>query len=357
MARHNFDFAVVGSTPMAAMLAGLLKSRHKRNVCLVADEAAPSRLNRSADFSGGLLTRPESWRLLRDTLAESLKLLHQIGGRRAIERTDFHIRARRPETREAIAYMRHVVPAYGYAVERLGGSADGKDWLLRDIARLSRVHFWAGLGKWLDGMDLHRFDVPPETIQRQVDGRGAFSAGLDNVEAGHLILADDAAIIACADKREFGAHFDLTPSTAILTEPAGRLDYALTLDADENLLTRQRRNTSVEIIMPGIPETALAKVSQHWMLEDPVRIAGMTGSTRLVSPDGAMSIGALPRSQTSIIAGAGFSGAFLAPAFARFLAGAASSGETAYFAARAPARSARTEVAEFTVKTVAWAAS
>ena len=57
MADDSFDFVVLGATPLAGLVAGLLASVHLKRVCHVGETYSPFRLQRSIDLSVAPVTR------------------------------------------------------------------------------------------------------------------------------------------------------------------------------------------------------------------------------------------------------------------------------------------------------------
>src|SRR5690606_27742163 len=87
MQDRRYDHLIIGSTPLAGLVAGLLAREHGRRVCLVAEPFSPFGLERGFSLSAEVITRPETLLLLRRLSAETLKLIGGIG-RNLVDRVD-----------------------------------------------------------------------------------------------------------------------------------------------------------------------------------------------------------------------------------------------------------------------------
>ena len=122
MADDSYDYLVLGSTPLAGLLAGLLAVEHKRRVCLVGDPFSPFRLQRSIDISIAPVTRPETLLLLKRAAAETSKLVASWG-KGLISRVDPLLVAETAESIAALGHFRHLAIGLGYAVEPVADRA------------------------------------------------------------------------------------------------------------------------------------------------------------------------------------------------------------------------------------------
>jgi len=327
MAEGNVDIAIHGATPLAGLLAGLLASRHKRTVALVGAPTARYRLPRSVDVSVAPLTRPETWSLVRDSRADVLKLLTRIGGKAAVRRFDCVFLAESAAGKDALGHIGVMASGYGEAVELL---PDG--WLLpgasafrlRDAAMIERPLLEPGLAAWLEKLGVRR----------------------EFANTGLTVLADDEAILAHAT--DLTAPLAEMPMTVLLTEPAPPLVAPLLFSVGRGLTIAQGAEGSITALAPGAPAKALAQVGAVLSRDHTVRRAGQAGFTALAALDGAPVVGPLGTGGPFVVSGLGPVGAFMAPALARFVAGAASPEETTYFTARSPTAS-RAAIADYSV--------
>jgi hypothetical protein len=87
MAAGTYDFAILGASPFALLLAGLLRSAHGKSVVVVADPWSDYRLARGFELSVMPATRPETWALLKRGATETTRLLGTVG-KNLYERVD-----------------------------------------------------------------------------------------------------------------------------------------------------------------------------------------------------------------------------------------------------------------------------
>jgi hypothetical protein len=351
MADEAFDFAIFGSTPMACLIAGLLKSVHGRRVCLVGEPWSPFRLPRRYDLAVAPVTRPETWALLTTTSAETLKLLATLG-KGLSERIDPLFVADTAASAAALAHVRHMAAGYGYAVERVADRAitgTGAACRLRDAVMLAGGKAEPAIEAWLDRLEVRRLPAETTSMTLRRDGTARLAVGTTFVEAAQAVLADDVAILRHLDPDERDRVLRLHRSTAILTGPAKALPAPLMQFIDRDVVLLQRGKAGVLAVAGGTAADAEARIGACLGPLAPLKRAGQTSFKTLVTVDGAPLIGPAKGPRVIMMAGFGATGAFLAPALARHLAGAATETERTYFAAREPARGkGRQLVADYT---------
>lgn len=341
MPDEAFDIAVFGSTPMAGLLAGLLKSEHGKRVCLVADPWSPFRLPCRYDLSVAPATRPETWWLLRSASIETMKLLGTLG-KGLIERIDPLFIADVPASARALAHMRHMALGYGYAAERPAGRSlpeTGAACRIRDAAILVGGRIEPALAAWHDRLELRRLPAAATSAILRRDGSARLSLAGAAIEADQAVLADDAAILARLDPDERDRVLHVSRLTVFLTEPAKPLPAPLVhyLDRDVVLLQRSKGGAIVALAGGGEAE-ARDRAGACLGPLAPLLCAGQTGIRRVATLDGAPLVGVAKGRRIMVLAGMGPTGAFLAPALARHLAGVVTEAERSYFTAREPAR-------------------
>src|SRR4051812_34558615 len=79
MPDNAYDYLIIGSTPLAGLVAGQLQREHGKRVCLVAEPYSAFGLERRFDLSIDLVTRPETLALLKRLAGETQKLIGTIG--------------------------------------------------------------------------------------------------------------------------------------------------------------------------------------------------------------------------------------------------------------------------------------
>ncbi|HTN62685.1 MAG TPA: hypothetical protein VL147_14245 [Devosia sp.] len=344
------DFAVLGSTPLARLIAGLLASAHGKSVIWLGDSHAAFRLPRGVDLSVGPITRPESWALLAQTVPETVKLLARAGGKAATMRLDPIFFADTPMGQQALAFLRSSAEGFGQSIERLplNHLGKGRDGLvLRDAIALQRDRLEPVLDRWLDGLKVRRL---PLYAQIDIAADGSARIALDGAvtEATKTILADDEALLAYLPADILANLFVRQKMTTILTEPTFPMAARVMLQVDADLSVMQGSHRGVTTIGAGDHEACISQIGVLLGANRQLRQAGGASHERLRSPDGAPVLGRVDGMGPEVLAGLGPTGVFLAPALARWFAGAASPDESAYFAARIPGRPASpSRVAEY----------
>lgn len=350
MADVSVDFAVFGATPMAGLVAGLLAAEHGRRVCLVGEPWSPYRLVRRVDLAAVAATRPDTWALLVLLTAETTRLLNAIG-KGLVERVDPLLVAETGPAIDAVSHLRHVVAAYGYAVERIGDRAlteNGTVLRLRDVAMLAESTRPA-IEAWLDRLGVRRMDPAAIRASLRRDGGARLTAADATFDAGRIVLADDAAVLRHAAPDADDPVLRARCTTAVLTEPARALKAPLINFLDrQTVLVQRHKGAGILALADGRPDHALPRIGASLAELGPLKRAAQASFGTLVTADGAPLVGNAKGSRAIVIAGFGDAGAFFAPALARQLAGAGSPAEQAWFAARGPARGrARLRAADY----------
>ena len=349
MALDPVAFAVIGSSPLAHFLAGLLAGAQQGKVALVADPHSSFRLARGIDLSVAAITRPETWALLRPTTAETLRLLGKAGAKRAIERIDPLFAGETASGAAALSHIRHMAAAFDYDAEpvRTPKATSGLSLRFRDAVLLDRSQLVPLLENWLDRSGVIRRGARTVTLSASSEGT-TVTLGQESINAGSVILADDAAITAHFPSNQREQIFLSTPALSMLTEPLGTLAAPVTVLTDRDLVLSQGGGRGVWAMGFGRTEDVLGKVGAHLEGYGALRRTGQSVFRALRSRDGAPVIGQVGGAGPLVIANLGWSGFFLVPALARWIAGQASETETQYFSARAPQGSAiRSEVSEY----------
>ncbi|MET3896715.1 hypothetical protein ABIB57_000639 [Devosia sp. UYZn731] len=341
MSEAPADFAVVGSTPLARLVAGLLASVHGKRVIWIGDSHAAFRLPRGIDLSFGPMTRPESWALLSQTVPETVKLLAKAGGKASMMRLDPIFFADTPIGQQAMAFVCSSAAGFGAAIEPLPSGHLGKGRkgiVLRDALYLQRDRLEPVLDRWLEGLGVTR--VPPAQVHLHIAPNGSASMELDGTvtAATRAVLADDEAILAHLPTETIARLFERRPMTTILTEPTFQLSARVMLQIDADLSFMQGSHGGVVAIGAGGHDACVSHIGVLLGANRQLRQAGGNSHESLRSHDGAPVVGSIDGTGPELLAGLGATGAFLAPALARWFVGAATQDELSYFAARIPGR-------------------
>lgn len=330
------DFAIVGSTPLSRLLAGLLASAHGKSVVLIGESQAAYRLPRAIDLSIAPITRPQSWALLKAVLPETLKLVSRFGGRSAWSRVDPLLFAESARSKEALAHVRHMALAFGAAAEMVSSRSigAGRDGLqLRDAMLLHRPALEAGLDRWLDGLGVQR--LPGDSgLAIRPDGSAECVTGSGPIAIGQTVLADDMALIRHIPAERWPAVLLRQTSSTILTEPTKPMAAPVIGQLDSGLMLAQQRGRGITAIGPGDIDLFAARAATLLGGERAFRQAGQSSYQTIVTQDGAAAVGRLGGHGPDVLAGLGPTGAFLAPAIARWLSSCATPAEEAWLGAR-----------------------
>lgn len=351
MTEARADFAIVGSTPTARLVAGLLASVHGKSVVFSGESQSSYRLPRGVDLSVAPLTRPETWAMLKAGLPETVKLISRIGGRRAWSRVDPILFSEAVVGQEALAHIRHMALAFGHAAERVPAKAigPGRDGLLlRDAVLLHRPTLEVALDKWLDQHGVRRLR-DDDALTVRADGSAELVSGHDRLEIAQTVLADDPAIIAHMPAGQWPALLLRRVASTILTEPTRPIAAPVMHRLDTGLtLVQQQAGRGIAAMGPGSIDPFAAALGVLLDKERQFRQAGQSSYETLLATDAAPVVGRLRGTGPDVLAGLGPSGAFLAPAIARWLCGKATSAENAWLGARLVDRRAEpSPVAEF----------
>lgn len=349
MADGSYDYLVVGSTPLAGLVAGLLAVEHHKRVCLVGEPFSPFRLQRSIDISIAPVTRPETLMLLKRAAAETTRLVHGWG-KGLVSRIDPLFVAETPASIAALGHFRHLAVALDYAVEPVvdRSLAEGLILRVRDVQMLGHARFEPALEAWLAQHDVRQLDQADTTLTIRKDGTGRIVNGEHAVEAAQVVLAGNDAILAHLPEEARDRSLEVAPGSAALLEATKPLPAAYVGFLDRGVVLGQDGKVSVSALITGDPATARARLGSATSRSAPLRLTGETVIGTLRTTDGAPFIGPARGQKTTIIAALGPSAAFFAPALARHLAGASPPDEAAWFAARGPTRgNLRLQAAEY----------
>ena len=340
MSEAPFDFVLIGATPLARLLAGLLATRHGRRVVFAGESQSAYRLPRGVDLSVAPLTRPESWALLQACLPETRRLITAIAGRQAWMRVDPILFADEAQGKEALAHVRHMALGFGHGAEPVPESAIGKGrdgLLLRDAVLLHRSSLEPALDLWLHRSNV-RLLAAGEALNLHADGHAELVAGETRIEIGQTILADDAAIIGQLSAEQWPALLAPRLCATIFTEPTRPVVAPVMCQLDNGVVLVQRQDRGVTAMGPGSVHSLAARLGLLLGDDRDFRQAGQYDYERLVTLDNAPAFGRVGGAGPDILAGLGPTGIFLAPAIARWLAGAANPSEAEWLGARLVSR-------------------
>ncbi|MEO7222386.1 MAG: hypothetical protein ABIY37_07930, partial [Devosia sp.] len=254
--------------------------------------------------------RPETWRMLRRTEAETRTLLGSIGVAESVATTEMEVVADLPQTVAALDYMAHMAFGHGHQVRRTMSG-----WSFRHVPALDLDAIERRLGDWLKAA-------------------GAVSIDEGAVDADITVLTDDEAIfdsIAEAD-RPLPLISQAMTSTLIVSPRA--LPTPVRRFADRGVTLMARPGNTVLAIISGEQDVD-ARLASTLPGPFPMKRLATTRYRRFITADGAPIIG--NAGTQFIVAGLGDVAPFFARSIARLLAGVADDDEKLWLAAHDPA--------------------
>jgi len=335
MKQSRVDFAIIGATPLARLLAGLLATVHGKSVLFQGASVAGQRLPQGLDLSVAAITRPQSWALLAHTVPETTRLISRIGKRASVLRLDPILFADGAPGKQALAHVRHMAAAYGVAAERtplhyLGPDRDGV--MLRDAVLLRRAVLEPALDSWMAQSGVKRLPVEVPLLV-QWDGRAECVLADETITIGQTILADDAAIVTHLAATDWPTLLQQQLASTILTIPHQKLAAPVLCQLDSGVMLNQLAGGGIMAHGPGAIDALSRALGTALGQTGVVRQAGQASFPGVITRDGAPAAGRLGGTGPDVLAGFGAIGAFLAPAIARWLCGQASASENDWFAA------------------------
>lgn len=335
MTQPQVELVIFGSTPLARLLAGLLHAVHGRKVAFAGASHARYSLPRGLDLSVGLMTRPESWALLARTIPETSRMLAKIAGRKAVQHANAVFFADGPQGQEVLGHFYHMASAFDVSPEVAAPSQLGRDRKgvrIRDAIRLNRPIIEPALDGWLDEIGVMR--LAPDRVEISADGSARLWVEEEEQFAPHAILADDAAIIAHLPLPQWPQRLLRRTVSTILTTPTAPLVERVMIHADSGTVLAQQDGGGVAALCPGDLASAAARLTGLLSDNRQLQQAGQVSYPALITDDGAPVFGKIAGSGADIVAGLGLTGAFLAPALARWLAAEATPDEADWFGRR-----------------------
>lgn len=325
MAGTAYDFAIVGSTPIAGLLARYLATAHGKQVIQVKRTLSPQRLIRGIDLALPLAVRPQSWKIVADS---------RVGGLHA----NVTVHADTEATVAALDHIAHVAMGFGLAGERAAQPGGSVAFSFRRVPMLAE--------SVSPTPDAQLADMADVSLDFTRTGVAELWMKGEKLPATQIVLADDAAILDWLPEAHWPAGVSSQAMTATLTAPTRRLPGPIQLYPDRGVTVLQRPGDAVLGIVAG-DEQVEARLASTLRGPFPISRVATSRYRRIVTADAAPVIGRLRPSRLFVVAGLGDASAYFAPALARQLAGAPEPHEKRWFAAHDPARTTRDAVAEF----------
>lgn len=338
----HFDFAIAGSTPLCGVLAGLLAREHGAKVCRIGNFVHPLLPQRGFDISAGPLTRPETWRLLKSSVPETVKVLNGIGGGKVYERIDYGMVALGKAGEQALGYIQNAAHGYGVQVERLPDSPSYRTaYAFKHTVRTLRRPLTAALPNWLTTAGVTLIDPNDARVRKAQNGPTSVQWSGGSAEIGTLVLAGDTAMLTHGHQGDVQSLFHKLPMSALLMEPTAKLVTPVMQAIDAGLTLYQRGNGALDCAGHGDAAELGQATAAYFEEGEKLRMAGSAVFDSLLSKDGGAVFGAKSRKNVIYLGGLSVTGLFQATAIARHLAGKSEGVEAEYFNACAPSKDSK----------------
>lgn len=334
--------AVVGSTPFAWLLAGLLAADHSRAIVLISSPHDRHRLALPPSLSVAPITRPETWARLTEIAAPAARRLSRIVPGSA-RRTDVIFGARSPAARMALSHIRHLMAGFGHAVEPASADQDSAALRVRDAWAFDGDAFQAAAAPWLAATNVAVVNSGSGLKVRR-DGTASF--GTTNFDL--VVLADDQSIADRLPSDDLAGFANMTGHVGIHTSPVSSMVTAVNIDLDTGATAFRGKTGNLIATAYDDDGKGIDRIRAGMPHDIAPRLAAKTRFRTLHTHDGAPVVGVPRRSGMFIIAGLGALDLVFAPMLARLIAGDASGVEAEWAAAHAAdLRQPRAEVADY----------
>ncbi len=336
----NIDFAIIGSTPKAALLACILAKTHAKSVILIAQFPHTLRIQRGFDISISPITRPQTWQVLKDNISSTIEFLNKTSAKniniKTIEKIDPIFVATELRGQEALSHIRNMATGFGFSAEPQAISERFlSSYKFRDAARLLRRPFFASLNQRLKNCGVKLINPAEIKIKNKKDTIDIISKET-NFSAKQMILVDDEALQNHLSEADISNIFIKTSMLGFLTEPIKKMQSPNIFNLDNGLIIHQRDNGALDCLAPTNKQTLQNQICLMLNDKQKTRLAGKTNFIKLSNPDGAAIFGKIARSRYISISNFGITGLFQTPAIARMLCKTANKFEQQYFSALAP---------------------
>ncbi|WP_417580479.1 hypothetical protein [Pelagibacterium sp.] len=342
MTEQAKTIAVVGASPFAWLLAGLLASDHSRAIVLLSPPPNPYALRPLPSLSVAPVTRPETWSIVSAHAKPALRRLGRIVPN-IVERIDVRVLAHSIQASIALGHMRHVAEGFRQPIDPIETSPHGTSMGLRDVSLIDSSAFYQAAPAWLAASNV--------AVLNSVDGlkiRRDGTARFGTTSIDQVILADDNAIIEWLDADDISQFARIEHWSGVQTASQKAARYRAGIDLDTGTVFSQTGDGVIHAAARNDDGKALLRIADCLALDSAPRVAARTEFARLFSHDGAPMLGPTRRGKIYVVAGLGPLDLILAPLIAGIVCERASGIEAEWAAAHgADLRQPRSEVAEF----------
>ncbi len=328
MSKELFDFAVAGNSAFAALLALALARYANARICLIGQVPTPMQVNGDLALAPCPTSRPETLERAMAGVADVRTLLTGPGDP-LLRRANATFTAPTGAGRAAAGHARHLMASFDIVTASLPEASGHAGFTAEGIWMLQTRLFFAGLAARLEAAGV--VVTGKATNLRISEDRVQFAYRDDVAEAKVLIVTD-------ADT--LGSLVPLPDGVAtatrmgVLTDPVAALVNRVTLDIETGGHLAGRGDGRIEALVPAGDSAGIVDWLGSFLPEGTeTRIIARSKRKVLLSRDGAPLIATLPQGAARLAIGFGASGAFLAPALARYLSDQARPEEAGWFGA------------------------
>lgn len=342
MTEHSKTIAVVGTSPFAWLLAGLLAADHSRAIVLLSPPADPHRLRPLPALSLAPVTRPETWSLLATHTRQTVRRLSRLAPGIS-ERIDMRLAARSADATIALSHVHRTAEGFRVPLDPPARFGASTVLSLRDVHLFNPAPLIAAAPAWLASSNVAVLNSLAG-LKLKRDGSASFGA----TTIDQVVLADDGAILNWLDPDEISHFARVEHWLGIETAPLRHARHRAGIDLDTGAVFAQSGDGIIRATARDDDGNGLERIAASLAHDSPPRLAARTRFARLVTHDGAPAIGPTRRARAFVIAGLGVLDIVLAPRLAAIIAGAASGVEAEWAAAHgADLRQPRRDIAEF----------
>lgn len=331
----SFEFAIIGNTPMAALLACSLSKLYGRKTALIGQFAHSLLPSHGFDISVDIITQPQTWRLIKENISPFEDLLKDFSNEAVYEKIDPIFIARSPKSADALNHARNVASLYGFSIEKQELTKRVMQSIqFRDAIRIKRRSMFAGLDNWLDRNNVKQINTNNIELKRSAGGLTKIICANETIISKRMVFVDDEAILNYMPQKYIINNFFKIATNALMLEPVKKLKNSTIINIDDNSILFQHANGTIDCTSQNDFTNISNIISNDRENNKHIKLAGKAQFSSIISKDGAGVFGSLSGAKLLYIGGFGTSGAFLTPAMAKILVGKGSEFENEYFAKR-----------------------
>ncbi len=348
----SFEFAIIGNTPMAALLACSLSKLYGRETALIGQFAHSLLPSHGFDISVDTITQPQTWRLIKENMSPFEGLLKDFSNKEVYEKVDPIFIARSQKSANALNHARNVANLYGFSIEKQELTKGVMQSIqFRDAIRIKRRSMFTGLDDWLSRNNVKLLDTNNIELKRGASGGTKITSANEAIVAKRIIFVGDEAILNYMPQKDIGNNFFKIATNTLMLEPVKKLKNSTIINIDDGSILFQHANGTIDCTSRDDFTNISHIISNDGENNRHIKLAGKAQFSSLISKDGAGVFGSLLGTKLSYIGGFGTSGAFLTPLMAKILVGRGNDFENEYFAKRKPKlnEKLRPDISEFFV--------